>query len=366
MRSSGIRFLAWRVLPACLLSLLFASVATAQSSPPDTLVVAVKEAPPFAIRGADGRWSGISIDLWQDIATTLDYRFELRETDLDGLLEEVASGAADAGVAAVTVTLDREARMDFTHPFHVSGLGIAVRTQDRQGWLAVAEQLFSFQFLQVVGGLVALLFVVGWLVWLFERRQNPDQFGGSAAHGLGASFWWSAVTMTTVGYGDKAPRSVGGRLVALLWMFTALVVISGFTASITASLTVGALEGVVAGPEDLPDVRVGTVAGSTSVEYLTGENVAFTEFASAVEALESMADGRVDAVVYDAPILRYDVRQQFRDTLAVLPVTFERQLYAIALPSGSPLREDVNQALLRETVSAEWPRLLSRYLGEAR
>jgi ABC-type amino acid transport substrate-binding protein len=50
----------------------------------------------------------------------------------------------------------------------------------------------------------------------------------------------------------------------------------------------------------------------------------------------------------------------------VLPVTFERQLYAIALPAGSPLREPLNRALLARTTSPDWARLVSTYLGEAR
>jgi hypothetical protein len=43
--------------------------------------------------------------------------------------------------------------------------------------------------------------------------------------------------MTTTGYGDKAPTTVGGRILAILWMFTALIVTAGFTAQLAASLT---------------------------------------------------------------------------------------------------------------------------------
>ncbi len=172
--------------------------------------------------------------------------------------------------------------------------------------------------------------------------------------------------MTTVGYGDKAPRTVGGRVVALLWMFAALVVISSFTASITASLTVGSLEGAIAGPEDLPGQRIASVPASTSAAYLEREGLPFTAVATPAEGLDALARGDVDAVVYDAPILRYEVRQHFSNVLTVLPVTFERQLYAIALPAGSPLREPIDQALLRRTLSPDWPTLVNGYLGQAR
>ncbi len=291
---------------------------------------------------------------------------DLRETDLAGLVDGIEDGRFDASVAALTITPEREAELDFTHPFHASGLAIAVRARDRTGWVAVARQFFSRAFLRVIVALAALLLVVAFLVWLFERRANPEQFGGGAAHGIGASFWYSAVTMTTVGYGDKTPRSVGGRLVALVWMFTALIVISSFTASITTSLTVGALEGPIQGPDDLSDARIGSVPASTSAEYLESRQLPFASYDTPHEALAALAENRVDAVVYDAPILRYEVRQGFGASLEVLPGVFERQYYGIALPTGSPLREPINEALLRRTSTREWQALLQRYLGNTR
>jgi len=337
--------------------------AAAQPVPDHTLVVGTKEAAPFAMKRPDGGWTGISIDLWTLIADRLGYEFELRETDLAGLLAGVEDGSLDAGVAAITMTPEREAVMDFTHPFHVSGLGIAVERGDRRGWFAVLEQFLSLEFLRIVGGLAVLLFFVGWLVWVFERRANPDQFGGTPAQGIGSSFWWSAVTMTTVGYGDKAPRTTGGRIVALLWMFAALVVISSFTASIAASLTVSSIEGAISGPEELHTVRIASVPASTSSAYLESRQLPFAPAPTPAEALAALSRGDADAVVYDAPILQYDVRQQFNASLTVLPARFERQLYAIALPANSPLREPLNRVLLEYTASTDWARLLESYLG---
>ena len=68
----------------------------------------VKEAPPFAIKQADNTWSGLSIELWQDIATDLQ-SYTWRELDLPGLLRGVADGSLDVAVAALTITPEREA-----------------------------------------------------------------------------------------------------------------------------------------------------------------------------------------------------------------------------------------------------------------
>ncbi len=342
------------------------SASRTPSSPDRTLVVGTKEAPPFSFKRPDGSWTGISVELWRAIAAELGYRYELKETDLPGLIDGVHSGRFDAAVAALTVTPERESELDFTHPFHVSGLAIAVAGHQGAAWTSVAGKFLSLSFLKVVLALGGLLLIVAILVWLFERRQNPEQFGGPAAHGIGASFWWSAVTMTTVGYGDKAPRTLGGRLVALVWMFAALIVVSSFTAAIAASLTLGALQGDVRGPDDLPRARIGSVPASTSAQYLDWRQLPFRAYGTPEAALAGLSSGEVDAVVYDAPILRYLVRQRFGGALQVLPGAFERQYYGIALPTGSPLREPINQVLLRRIAMPEWQSLLQRYLGSAR
>ncbi len=74
-----------------------------------TLIVGMKEAPPFAMK-ADGAWTGISIDLWRQIADELGLKFEFRESDLQGLLDGVAKGSFDLAAAALTITSERENR----------------------------------------------------------------------------------------------------------------------------------------------------------------------------------------------------------------------------------------------------------------
>ena len=317
------------------------------------LIIGTKEAPPFAMQGPDGAWTGLAIELWDRIAEQHGLDYELREMPLDALLRGIEDGSVDAGVAALTITAERENLMDFSHPFFISGLGIAVPENDTAGWLGALRSIGSTPFLRVVGALLILLTAVGAALWIFERRRNAEQFGGGAAQGLGAAFWWSAVTMTTVGYGDKAPITLGGRLVGLVWMFASVIIISGFTAAIASSLTVHGLGNRVGGPDDLPNVRVGTLERTTSAAWLTAERIDHRAFPTLEDGLDALADGRLDALVYDAPILRYTVRDAYADQVRVLDATFERQDYGIALSKDSRYREEINRSLLRE-IRAEW------------
>ncbi len=327
------------------------------------IIVGTKEAPPFAMKGPDGQWSGISVDLWRQIADNINLDYEFREYDLAGLLTALEKGTVDAAVAALTITAERENRFDFSHAFHSSGLGIATRPAKHSTWLVVFERFFSLAFFKVVSTLALLLLVVGFLVWIFERKKNADQFGGKTVHGIGSAFWWSAVTMTTVGYGDKAPRTLGGRIIGLIWMFTAVIIISGFTASITSTLTVSQIQTNVKGVDDLRHVQVGTVGMSTSSAYLENQHIPFRSFSDPNKAMDALAAGSVDAVVYDAPILRYIAKQRLADKVIVLPIFFEKQQYGIGLPENSKIRERINRQIFAIITQQQWQDLLYSYIG---
>jgi len=334
------------------------------SAAPQPLIVGTKEAPPFSMKTSDGQWTGLSIDLWRQIAAELNLQFEFRELTLKQLLEGVTDGSLDAAVAAFTITPEREKKLDFTHAFYTTGLGIAVAGKAQNPWFTVAGRFFSIAFLKVVATLTLVLLGVGVLVWWFEHKKNPQQFNGSTARGIGSGFWWSAVTMTTVGYGDKAPVTLAGRILGLIWMFVAIIIISSFTAAITSSLTVTQLESVIRGPEDLPKVTVGTIANTTSESYLKQIQISFLSYGSPQQGLAALKAGKVQALVYDAPILRYYIHQNYIGSLEVLPYRLQRQEYGIALQSNSPLREQINVVLLQKIREKAWQDRLSQYLGE--
>jgi voltage-gated potassium channel len=81
---------------------------------------------------------------------------------------------------------------------------------------------------------IIVLTVASVLVLQFESK-NPD---ASIQTGWD-SFWYSVVTITTVGYGDFYPITTGGRITAMFIMFMGVGII-GALASILSSVLVGA------------------------------------------------------------------------------------------------------------------------------
>ncbi len=326
--------------------------------------VAVKPSEPFVVQNPDGSYSGLAVELWQGVAEQIGVDYELVETDIPGLIDGVAAGDFAAGVGALTLTAEREERIDFTHPYYRAGLGIAVPYGGERSTLRTLLGIFTVGFATAVGALVLVLAAVGVVVWIVERRRNPEMFGGGALRGIGNGFWFSAVTMTTVGYGDKAPVSPLGRVVALVWMFASIIIISTFTGAIASALTADRLTGDVAGPADLPGARVGAVEGAASVGRLRDRGVRPRLFDSVDDGLRAVADGTIEAFVHDRPIMAWAIDQRHAGQARLLDVSFEPQPYALALPPGAERREAINRAVLEYTATPEWRAVVVEMLGE--
>jgi polar amino acid transport system substrate-binding protein len=338
---------------------LFGStVAVAQDK---EFVIATKEAPPFAMLGSDNQWRGLSITLWEDLSQQLGIKFRYEEANLAEMIEGVADGRFDASISAITITHERERLVDFSHPFYTTGYGIVV-PRAATGWWSMLNRMLSMAFLKAVGCLILLLTFVGLCFWLAERRKNRSEFR-PGIQGVGDGFWFSAVTMTTTGYGDMAPRTWAGRMVGLVWMFTALLITSTFTGTIAAALTAERLSQLVEGPADLSGITTGSITNSASDGWLRSYGLNFIPYQSVQEGLEAVATGDVRSFVYDRPLLRYLVENEYADTIELVPGTFGRQDYGIALPPGSEWREPLNRALLTYLGTDEWEALRRRWLG---
>ena len=341
--------------------------------PKQKLIVGVAVGPPFNIKKEDGSWTGISVELWRQIAKELGINFEFRETNLEGNFAGLAQGWLDVAVGPLSITEPREEVCDFTHAYFASSLAVAVPANRLSSTARFVVALFDLRvwraILRIVIGLVANMAVVAVLVWLCERRANSENFGGGGRplRGFGAALWWSAVTMTTVGYGDMAPRTLRGRMIAVVWMFVSLVLVAIFTATMASIMTTERLRqnSPIRGLDDLRSIHVGTFANSSSAQYLEANHIEYRAFTRS-ELFEALRSGKIQAVFYDEPFLRYAVRNQYPGQFTVIPLNLDTQLYAFAVREGSSLREPINRALLRDIHEPAWHDLLYHFLGTAR
>ena len=209
--------------------------------------------------------------------------------------------------------------------------------------------------------LVAAAILMGFVVWLIERRHT-EHFGGGVKQGLGSSLMWSARILTQA-MPEKGPTTLPGRVIAVIWLAVAVTSIAVFTASLTTYFTTRQLEGYVRGVQDLHSVRVGTVAGTSAVDYLRDQRITFRAFPNAEAGLRAVKDGNTDAFVYDKPLMSWLVQGHYGDSLQVLDAAFDQQNYAIVVSVGSPLRVPLERAMLRILATQWWREITSGYLG---
>lgn len=211
--------------------------------------------PPFAFKDELGQWDGLSISLWREIAERLQIEFVLVETTLEQVVRAVREGTGST-IIGVAITPERAKSSFLTHAFESSGVGIA--TRERIGLLpSVSASLEWMEVLQLLLLLILLFFIAAVLIWICERRHEVRHFHPKASRGIPDGMWWSVVTFATIGYGDKVPQTVAGRIVAATWILFSVVLVALFTGIIASRITLTAGAYVVTGADDLGHKRVG-------------------------------------------------------------------------------------------------------------
>lgn len=325
-----------------------------------TLDFATVERPPFALE-RNGEITGFSVELMHAIAAGMDAQVEFKMVDsFAQMLGGVENLSVDGAIANISITRDRESRMDFSQPIYSSGLQIMVPLG--QNDVSIWRTLLSWDLALAILAAFALLFGGGMFMWAVERKKQP-YFDLTAREAMFPSFWWALNLVVNGGFEERMPRSAIGRLFGTFLVVSSLFVVSVFVAHITAKITVDAISGSIHSVSDLDGKRVGTTEGSTASRFLTERNVGHIGFQSLQDLLQSFEDGTLDAVVFDGPILSHYVKRQGAPHGQLLDSVFRPENYGIALPAGSPLREEINVALLRLIETGAYSEISEKWFG---
>lgn len=359
-----------------ILASLFSATLQAQTPAPSlaagkNLTVVTRKVTPFVFE-KNGRLTGYSIELWERIVREArlpfdpDSGYKSSET-VPQMLDELRDGRADAGVAALSITAEREKSIDFSHPFKESGLQILTKNQPGSSFGKIVGNLFKGDIIWLLAGLLIVLLLNSHIIWFLERKKNPESFPEGYLAGLWEAIWWSVCTIITGGCENKAPLGVAGRLTAIVWMLAGAGLFTYITATITSAMTVETLNSDVRSVADLKSRRwtVGTVAGSTAQTFLEKQGVSIQGFPDPDSACAALGEDKVKAVVYDAPMLLFYAKNNPDKQLGVVGELFEKQSYGIGVPQGSPYRKEITRAILALREEGFFEELENKYFGTA-
>jgi polar amino acid transport system substrate-binding protein len=311
-----------------------------------SVTVATRILPPFVMEGSAG-FEGFSVDLWTELAKRSAVSFTWKKTEnVKAILAAVESGEAQVGIAAISITSAREQKFDFSQPMFESGLQVLVSAKNDGGFsLRQILGYFTQGAMPYLLSILALLILVpGHIMWWVERSHQESSFSKQYLPGIFQAMGWAL--SAAAGQQNSDPRTRFGRVMSAAAIFVSLLFLTYWQAELTSSFTVQQLQGDISGPDDLPGKLVGTTAGSTSVAYLATKQARLQEFQSITDAFTALETGKLDAVVFDAPVLLYHAATAGRGKVRVVGPVFKRENYGILFPRGSDLRKKINEALL--------------------
>ena len=358
----------------------FAECVHADAVPEGTLKVAIRPAPPFVqnhpLRGLEG----ISIDLWKHIAQTNGYEFAYVCLNLHETLAALKDGSVDVAISPLTISAEREAAFDFSHQYFTSGLVFAG-----------PPEIVSFDFERVLDTLLkalgsrtvvtsALIFLFAALIvaWVASRNlqsyKNPLPDSGSRPLAILHMFLFSTINLIGMRRDLFKFGAIKMQLMFLVVVFIGSVLSASLGGLITASFMHGVEQTRTIDPARLGTFTITTLRGSTAESYLQGRRDRgsgtpphdWLTRDSWSAALDDILSKRANLVVGDWVQLVYLANTDaYRDGIQVYDQTLRFEPYGWGLPTGSPLRDPINQRMIQVLRSDVWPTTVRGYVGSA-
>ncbi|KAG8225568.1 hypothetical protein J437_LFUL002085 [Ladona fulva] len=359
--------------------------------------------------------------------------FDAKTKKWDGLVKQLLDKKADLAICDLTITYARRQAVDFTMPFMNLGISILYSKPVKQ-----PPNLFSFLSPLSVDvwiymataylGVSVVLFVLARLTpyeWNNPHPCNPEPEELETQFNLLNCMWFAIGSLMQQGCdflpkvtpsewrnphpckqdpeelenilemqniiwhncgslmqqgSDIAPKAVSTRMVAGMWWFFTLIMISSYTANLAAFLTVERMDVTIESAEDLAKqtkIKYGAVSGGSTAAFFKESNFStyqrmwsFMESAkpsvfakSNSEGVERVSKGkRGYAFLMESTSIEYVIERQC--DLTQVGGLLDSKGYGIALPLSSPYRTAVSGAVLKLQEAGKLHMLKTRWWKE--
>ncbi|XP_067946370.1 glutamate receptor ionotropic, kainate 2-like [Watersipora subatra] len=355
-----------------------------------TLRVVVKEEHPFIIvnryddsgnpipEDAKGRYTGYAIDMMDEIAKGLNITYttilvpdgssgrELPNGTWTGMIGMLMTNKADLALGDLTINFERSKVIDFTKPFMSMGISILFKRPepDPPKLFSFLEPLDNNIWACMIGSYAfvsVFLFCTARFSpyeWKNPHPCNPESDIVENDFTLLNSFWFTIGSLMQQGC-ELAPKASSTRLIAGVWWFFTLILISSYTANLAAFLTITRMSTPIQNADDLSKqttIKYGCQYGGSTYSFFENSKIPTYEkmwnfmsqnpdvFVNTSDVgIAKVKSGKYAYLMESIP-LRYQLSQHCE--LMEVGGELDSKGYGIGVPRESPYRDILSNEIL--------------------
>ena len=208
------------------------------------IVAGVREVSPYAVNtnhlaltssynctsGDCANLTGLGIELWDTLIaltnkqnlSTDTLRYVVKPTDDEkSLVQNLQSGKIDVALMMPKSDIEYSASVSVSS-YSSAGLQFVFLEPSLTDTFAELSDMLA-PLLPYVAIFFAIAMFAANLLWFFERQHRRSSFSKEYIRGIGQASYYSATTLTSVGFGDKTAKTVSGRLFTVLMAATGIL-----------------------------------------------------------------------------------------------------------------------------------------------
>ncbi|XP_052777127.1 glutamate receptor ionotropic, NMDA 3A-like [Mya arenaria] len=294
----------------------------------------------------------------------------------NGIIGDVANGAADIIAGAITMTSERLQAVDFTESFYFSSYKIVTGAEEKVTSLfAFISPFHPTVWITIIASAITVAIATSLFEWNSPFGLNPWGKKRKKNYTLGSaltmvfSVWFGHTVLT------KSPKSWPSKWLQNFWAGTALTLLAGYTANLAAFLAGSAYGDPSFSILDskLLNQRVGAVRTSAVEEYVKVVNAALgtklrKHYVNDLpEAFRKLRSGELDMYMDDTPLLEHALSiMDDNCSIHIASRHFGENSYAFGVKKGSWIKHRLDGLLLNYVELGYIEDLMWRYMGHNR
>jgi ABC-type amino acid transport substrate-binding protein len=321
---------------------------------------------PFSWQQSNKVYLGLAVDLFSHIAQELkwDYTFVPLHPPFNDVINRVVEGKLDILVGPISVTHARYQKVDFSVPFFLNNLGVAVKKPESTNIFITIIKDIGNKVGYILPALLTYFFIIMICFFFVDNGRSFSWKQKNLLAKLGNAFWETLVILIHPEIRDS--KHVLRRLVLLAWVIPCTIFFSIIVGSIVSTITVVEHNKsylLSLKKEDLEGKKISTLKGNVTIQEGEKLGAIMVQTESREEALKMVADGTAFGTTDDHITLEDAIKAHPELNLVMSNLNLRNDQLAFVFKKGSPLLNMFNEQLLYLQDEGFAVDICSKYVG---